>query len=145
MPIHDSVTGLLYSHSALKEWLNHEFNRSERYGSPFTVVRLDLPELAQMDQSARRIAFSAIAKVIKENIRQTDLCARVGKSRLYILMTSTGRQEAVMLSERLSARLQGLKFVDKQLREFSPSCQADFIEYQKDKVALEQMQAFLAG
>lgn len=144
MAIQDSLTGLLYSQSALKEWVTHEFNRSERYGSPFTLVRLDLPELAQMDHAARRIAFSAIAKVVKDNTRQTDLCGRVGRTKLYVLMTGTARDESGLLTERLREKLLSLKFVNKENKDFSPACYAEYSDYQKGSTSLESVLSFLS-
>ncbi|MBI1784489.1 diguanylate cyclase [Candidatus Sumerlaeota bacterium] len=130
MAIYDSVTGLLYSQSALREWITHEINRSIRYRSPFTLVKLEVAELQGVDHATRRKALSSVAKVLKENTRSTDICGRHGRTRLYVLMTGTSTEEARATIERLAAKIGELRFLlPNQHDYFSLTCQVAMAAY----------------
>ena len=130
MGIYDSVTGLLYSQSALREWITHEINRSIRYRSPFTLVKFEVKEFQGIDHATRKKALLAVAKVLKDNTRSTDICGRHGRTRLYILMTGTGTGDARATVERLASKIGELRFLRTNQQDyFSLSCEISMAEY----------------
>jgi diguanylate cyclase (GGDEF)-like protein len=95
----------LRNRRVLHERLEEEFARSLRYGSPLSVLLLDLDGLKQLnDRHGHRSgdeALERVAEAIRAGSRSTDVAARWGGDEFAILAPNTGRAEALRLAERV--------------------------------------------
>ena len=79
--------------------LNHEVNRSRRYGDSLTLVNL-LVEAEGLDAGALQHADAILAEVLARHLRETDVLCKQGHEFL-ILMTSTSTPGARTACERV--------------------------------------------
>jgi len=97
----------LYNRRALQGRLDEEFAHSVRYGSPLSVLLLDLDGLKQLnDRHGHRRgdeALERVAAAIRTGSRAADVTARWGGDEFAILAPNTGREEALRLAERIRA------------------------------------------
>jgi diguanylate cyclase (GGDEF)-like protein len=94
---YDSLTGLL-NRGKFTEHLNHAVSRLERYGTPFTILYLDLDQFkAVNDTRGHLIGDKLLAEVsqrIRSTIAETDLAARLGGDEFAIILTNKCESEA---------------------------------------------------
>jgi diguanylate cyclase (GGDEF)-like protein len=86
----DSLTGLLNLRS-FEEILQQEHRKAERFGRPYTLVVVDVDNLAQVNETMGHEAgsqiLSAVASAITRSIRNSDVAARVGGDEFIVLLT----------------------------------------------------------
>jgi diguanylate cyclase (GGDEF)-like protein len=86
----DTLTGLLNLRS-FEEILQQEHRKSERFGRPYTVVVVDVDNLAQVNETMGHEAgsqiLSAVAAAITRSIRSSDVAARLGGDEFVVLLT----------------------------------------------------------
>lgn len=87
----DPLTGLL-NRSRFTEQLNQCVLRLERYGSPFSVLYLDLDNFKLINDRSGHMAgdkvLVQVAKRIQGVVRETDFVARLGGDEFAILLTN---------------------------------------------------------
>lgn len=90
---HDSMTGLL-NRTRFTEHLNSCVARLERYGTPFSVMFLDLDQFKSVNDNHGHLAgdklLAQVAKRIQAQVRETDLAARLGGDEFAILLPNDG-------------------------------------------------------
>ncbi len=105
---HDSLTGLVNRHH-FEELLTQEFARSQRSGTPFSVVMMDIDHFKSVndhfghptgDQVLRRFAESQQART-----RTSDIFARWGGEEFVLLLPETELAGAASLAEAVRARV----------------------------------------
>lgn len=88
---HDNLTGLL-NRGKFTEHLKHVVSRLERYGSPFTILYLDLDQFkAVNDTRGHLIGDKLLVEVshrIKSMMTETDLAARLGGDEFAIILSN---------------------------------------------------------
>lgn len=86
----DSLTGLLNLRS-FEEILQQEHRKAERFGRPYTVVVVDVDNLAHINETMGHEAGSqvlgAVAAAITRSIRTSDVAARLGGDEFVVLLT----------------------------------------------------------
>lgn len=86
----DALTGLLNLRS-FEEILHQEHRKAERFGRPYTLVVVDVDNLAQINESMGHDAgsqiVSAVASAITRSIRSSDVAARLGGDEFIVLLT----------------------------------------------------------
>ena len=86
----DSLTGLLNLRS-FEEILQQEHRKAERFGRPYTIVVVDVDNLAQINETMGHEAGSqvlgAVAAAITRSIRNSDVAARLGGDEFVVLLT----------------------------------------------------------
>jgi diguanylate cyclase (GGDEF)-like protein len=86
----DALTGLLNLRS-FEEILQQEHRKSERFGRPYTVVVVDVDNLAHINETMGHEAGSqvlgAVAAAITRSIRTSDVAARLGGDEFIVLLT----------------------------------------------------------
>jgi diguanylate cyclase (GGDEF)-like protein len=104
----DPLTGLA-NLRAFRTRLAEEVKRARRYRDPLTCVMADMDHLKaindQLGHAAGDLAISAVARVVADELRETDFGARYGGDEFVLLLPHTAREEGRVFAERLCARL----------------------------------------
>lgn len=86
-----------------------EIKRSRRYREPLTLMFLDLDGLKDInDRHGHRAGSAAlrqVARVIRSELRETDVGARWGGDEFTILAPNTAPDAALALAERIRSRI----------------------------------------
>ena len=105
---HDSLTGLL-NRTKFTEQLGLNVARLERYGTPFSVMFLDLDQFKGVNDSKGHMAgdrlLAEVAARMQLQLRDIDVAARLGGDEFAILLPDSGSADAV---EDLARRLVGV-------------------------------------
>lgn len=86
-----------------------EFNRSERYDEPMSVVLLSIQDFDNIRESRGAAAadelLREVASLVLRMVRETDLAARYGDDRLAVIMPGTDSQGAGEFAQRFKKDL----------------------------------------
>lgn len=100
----DELTGL-YNRRKLNESLKEISARSERYRTDFAVITMDIDFFKRINDSyghdAGDMVLQEIAAILKENIREVDICGRWGGEEFLIICPETDMFHASQIAERL--------------------------------------------
>jgi len=106
----DKTTGL-FNRQHFDEVLQREIDRSSRYGTPLSLIMIDLDNFKTLNDTKGHIAgdraLSEIARTISENIRSSDVAARWGGDE-FILTSPADTEQALSLARKLKELLSGL-------------------------------------
>jgi len=109
----DKLTGLYNRHKVL-EIANREFQRFERYGSPISVILLDIDWFKKINDQFGHGAGDEVLKsfggVLKDTVRKQDIVARWGGEEFIILLVETLAEEAVLTAERCRENIENFSF-----------------------------------
>ncbi|MFC1737869.1 diguanylate cyclase [Planctomycetota bacterium] len=108
----DPLTGL-GTRRVLKKALKAECDRAARYNRCFSVAIVDLDKFKQINDNAGHAAGDSalqhVVKVMRENIRETDvIITRYGGDEFVLLIPETKLDGAKVLLERLRKRVEEL-------------------------------------
>jgi diguanylate cyclase (GGDEF)-like protein/PAS domain S-box-containing protein len=103
--LHDSLTGL-YNRFYFDETICTELKRSQRYSRPFTLLMTDLAGFKAVNdrlghQKGDEV-LREIARIVQEQIRESDWAIRYGGDEFLVVLPETGRR-----IEPLVQRLRG--------------------------------------
>jgi diguanylate cyclase (GGDEF)-like protein len=102
----DPLTGLL-NRRAFTERLQDEAARATRYGTPLSLLLLDLDGLKRLNDVAGHqqgdAALQALARSLRARCRSADVGARWGGDEFVVLAPETRGGEALDLAERIRA------------------------------------------
>jgi len=94
---------------AFYELAEMEINRARRYGHTFTLAYFDADNFKTVnDQLGHHVGSQLLVRVVeimKQNLRVTDLIARIGGDEFAILMPETGAEQARMVVQKLCEKL----------------------------------------
>lgn len=107
----DSLTGV-YNHSHFFELLEAEISRSERHGYNLAIIMLDMDRASGLkeinDTYGHQVGdavLQEVARLLTYNVRLADSVARYGGDEFAILAPETGKNEALVLANRLCRRV----------------------------------------
>lgn len=104
LAITDELTQL-YNYRHLRQILEHEIVRAERYGSRFSLLFLDLDLFKQVnDQYGHYIGSQLLRNVgqyLQSQIRSVDKIFRYGGDEFTILLAETERNRAAKVADRI--------------------------------------------
>ena len=104
LSVTDGLTGL-YNIRYFYEALDTEIARTNRYGTPFSLVILDIDDFKHYNDSFGHQAgdniLKAIAAILKRESRKTDILARYGGEEFISILPNTEKEEASILAERI--------------------------------------------
>ena len=110
---HDPLTGLL-NRRRLGELLETEIQRAERYGTPFSLVLLDIDHFKAINDTHGHDVGDRVLRGMSETvagrIRATDHLARWGGEELLVLLPETGLEGALGLAEDIRRRVATTSF-----------------------------------
>jgi diguanylate cyclase (GGDEF)-like protein len=103
---HDSLTGL-WNRAATFDFLRRELSRSERQGTPVTVVMADIDHFKQINDThghlAGDVVLREVAHRLSSAVRSYDVTGRVGGEEFLIVFPGCAVGDAVDQAERLRA------------------------------------------
>ncbi len=107
---YDGLTGLANRRSAYDS-LAAMIARGRRTHSKLSVVMFDLDRFKQINDGYGHAAgdevLRSVAGALRDTVRDTDVCARVGGEEFVVLLPDAGLADARLVAERLRARLRG--------------------------------------
>lgn len=100
----DDVTEA-YNARYLLDACEREIHRSERYGTPLSVLFLDLDHFKRVNDEHGHLAGSKmlrrLCRLLEEKVREVDTLARYGGDEFTILLVDTDHAEALAVAERI--------------------------------------------
>ncbi len=105
--LRDSLTGL-GNHRSFQETLGRMVEGSRRYGTPFSLVLLDVDEFKRINDSRGHAVgdqlLGELGDLIRSTIRLSDAGYRVGGDEFAILLPQTDADGAAVMANRLLGR-----------------------------------------
>lgn len=109
----DKLTSL-YNRLRLDELLLEQEQRFLRYTTPCGIVLLDIDHFKQVNDTFGHQAGDSVlielAKLMKQNIRSTDIVGRWGGEEFLIIAPNSNKSETALLAEKLLNRLREHSF-----------------------------------
>jgi len=113
LSIVDALTGI-YNRRYLEEKLKEYINLAQRHNGPLSLIMFDIDFFKHINDSFGHDVgdkvLKAIAKVVSENIRNTDIFARYGGEEFVIIAPETTKEDAKILAEKLRSLIRNLHF-----------------------------------
>ena len=109
----DRLTGC-WNRVRIEEILQQEMARMHRYGHPVTLLMLDLDNFKHINDQYGHLAGDEVlrdfGRLLRTNIRATDVPGRWGGEEFVIVLPSSTFFDAVTLAEHIRKHLETLKF-----------------------------------
>jgi diguanylate cyclase (GGDEF)-like protein len=108
---HDALTNLL-NHAAFTRELELELERGKRYGSSVTLVFLDFDDFKEINDTHGHLAgdqaLRRVAKVLRAELRQSDLAGRMGGDEFAAFLIESDQETGPVFLDRLRRRIDEL-------------------------------------
>ncbi|HEX5590802.1 MAG TPA: EAL domain-containing protein [Candidatus Limnocylindrales bacterium] len=105
--LRDSLTGL-GNHRAFQEAVARTVDQARRYGTPFSLVLLDIDEFKRINDTRGHATgdelLAEVGNLIRSTVRQADAGFRIGGDEFALLLPSTDRDGAEATARRLLLR-----------------------------------------
>jgi len=107
----DELTGLL-NRRALDKRLSEEVARADRYGTPLSLLLLDLDRFKQVNDQMGHAAGDALLRsvgvLLRAELRATDVAARHGGDEFALVLPEVTKTGAWAVAEKICASLRSL-------------------------------------
>ena len=107
----DELTGVRNRRSLL-ETARQEFSRANRYGSPMSMLMLDIDYFKRINDGFGHDVgdkvLKAVAEACRRELRDSDVLGRIGGEEFGVLLPNTDIEGAAVVAERLRARVDAL-------------------------------------
>jgi diguanylate cyclase (GGDEF)-like protein len=104
----DMLTGVATRRHFLQQ-AEHEIERYERYGVPFTFIMLDIDHFKSVNDTLGHrhgdMVLSQVGQILRDTIRKVDHVGRLGGEEFAILLTDTPLKEGALVAERICRQL----------------------------------------
>ncbi len=111
--IKDQLTNT-YNHNFFYSRLEEEFERSARYGMPFSLVLLDIDNFKRINDTYGHrtgdLVLKELAAEIKNGVRKTDMVARYGGEEFAVILPHTAAPGAADEAERLRQAIENRSY-----------------------------------
>jgi diguanylate cyclase (GGDEF)-like protein len=119
LSITDSLTGL-YNHSHSIERLHQETSNSKRYGTPLTMMMLDIDLFKAVNDSYGHVAgdevLKGVAEIIRSNVREGDIAGRYGGEEFILVLPNTPIEGGLAIAERIRSRVEENRWQIEELK-----------------------------
>lgn len=109
----DKLTGC-WNRRHFEEKIEHKRSHAQRSGRPLSLLLFDIDHFKSInDRHGHSVGdqiLCELARVVRENIRATDLLSRWGGEEFAILAPDSGLQDALRLGEKLRAAIEAHDF-----------------------------------
>ncbi len=118
MAVVDTLTGL-YTRRQFFELGGKEIERARRYGSPLSLLMIDLDHFKQINDTyghavGDQILYEVCA-VIASTLRKIDIPGRIGGEEFVVLLPETNQQNGLIVAERLRTAISKIKLTMENL------------------------------
>jgi diguanylate cyclase (GGDEF)-like protein len=100
----DALTGLLNLRS-FEQVLQQEHRKAERFGRTYSLIMIDVDNLAQVNETlgheAGSLILNTVAAAITRSIRNSDVAARLGGDEFVVLCVETDPDVATAVAQRI--------------------------------------------
>lgn len=104
LAIRDGLTNL-FNHRYFQEALSKEVSRYERYGTPFSLLFLDVDNFKNFNDTNGHVQGDKLlrraASLMMNNIRLVDCAARYGGEEFVVILPETERQHAIDTANKI--------------------------------------------
>ena len=104
----DGLTGL-FNHVFIKSRLEQEMRRSQRYGSPLSVVVFDIDDFKEVNDRFGHLAGDAVlvelSEMLRTGVRSIDSVGRLGGEEFLVVLPETDGHTATLIGDRLRQSL----------------------------------------
>lgn len=87
---------------------------AKRYVRPFSICMVDADNLKKINDKHGHLAgtmlIQKVARMITENVRSSDICARYGGDEFVIMFNETGKQDVAVAVERIVSGMAATPF-----------------------------------
>ena len=101
---YDELTNL-YNATYLREAIDMEIQRAERYGSLFSIIFMDIDDFKKVNDKFGHLFGSRVliemAQLLQENLRKIDVITRYGGDEYVMILPQTSQQISITVAERL--------------------------------------------
>lgn len=134
----------LYNRRKIMDLLESEVQRAQRYGRGFSIILFDIDDFKDInDQHGHQAGdqvLTQLGHLIREQARDTDLCARWGGEEFLIICPETSVEGAYKIADRIRVATERTQLIpDQQLTvsmgvtEFTPEDSVDDLLHRADK------------
>ena len=114
LTITDGLTEI-YNKRAFLENLEREFNRSQRYNRPLSLIIFDIDHFKRVNDTYGHLTgdyvLKHLAKIIKNSVRSEEFFARYGGEEFVIIMPESTRSAAIKLGEKIRVLVESSTFL----------------------------------
>jgi len=121
----DGLSGL-WNRAYFDERWNEEIERSRRHGRALSLAMIDLDHFKGVNDAhghpAGDAVIQGVARLLKREIRASDVACRYGGEEFTLIMTDTDPEQAAALCERIRAALEQMTWTRHPARRVTLSC-----------------------
>ncbi len=118
LALHDTLTGL-GNRRAFEQRIAQEMNQARRYGTPLSLLLLDVDSFKAYNDSFGHPAGDEIlrrlAAILRDQGRDTDFFARYGGEEFVVVLPLTDAEGAMVLAERLRAAVEETDWPEREV------------------------------
>jgi diguanylate cyclase (GGDEF)-like protein len=113
LSITDGLSGL-YNYRYLIHLLESEFRRANRYNRTLALLLMDIDHFKNLNDTYGHLCgdyvIKTLAKILKSNVRGTDVVARYGGDELAVMLIETNTKSALEVAEKLKKEIESHPF-----------------------------------
>lgn len=112
---HDGLTGL-WNHRIIVDRLRGEVDRSQRDGTPLSVILADVDHFKKINDTFGHpvgdLVLKEIAAIFTRSVRTYDWVGRYGGEEFLLILPGTGMDDAIIRAEQLRRAVQSAHILD---------------------------------
>ncbi|MBD3370649.1 diguanylate cyclase [Candidatus Fermentibacteria bacterium] len=114
----DELTGL-FNYRYFREHLPREIERNDRHDNSLSLVMIDIDDFKRYNDThghlAGNRALVALAELIEEAIRASDVALRYGGEEFVVMLPYTPKKDSLIVAERIRQRIERHRFATENL------------------------------
>ncbi len=126
----------LYNRRYFTEVSGHIFDLSKREGKDLSLIMLDIDHFKKINDSyGHKVGDSviiALADIMQEQTRQSDIVCRFGGEEFMILLPDTNLEGAMQIAQKIREVVEGVKFdIDEKTISYTVSIGTTMVQHEK--------------